>query len=87
MPRIGPVAVTSTQIAARTTAGARGTQFTVTLPSNPSGPWTAKAILSDGVEMPVSAAKLTTGTRQLVVTVENSSMWRGATVASVVVDY
>lgn len=87
MPRIGPVAVTSTQIAARTTAGSSGKSFTVTLPSNPTGPWIAKAVYSDGVEMPVTTAKLTMGTRQLAVTVENLSMWAGRSVTGIAVDY
>ena len=87
MPRLGPVAVTSTLLAARTLKGASGSKFTVTLPSNPTGPWTAVAVFSDGVEMPCTTASLVTGTRALTVTAENSGMYAGRTVTGIAVDY
>lgn len=87
MPRLGPVAVTSTQLAARTLAGAAGATFTVTLPSNPTGPWTAKAVFADGVEMPVETARLVTGTRALTVTVVNQGMYAVRSVTGIAVDY
>jgi hypothetical protein len=87
MPRIGPVAVTNTLLAARTLAGASGSKLTVTLPSNPTGPWTAKAVFSDGVEMAVETAALVTGTRALTVTVANQGVYAGRTVTGIAVDY
>ena len=85
MPRIGPVTVTNVAIP-RKISDARSAQFTVTLPSNPPGPWTAKAITTQGVEIPAATARLTTGTRQLVVVVENHGL-SDHTIASIAVDH
>lgn len=87
MPRLGPVAVANTLLAAKTSAGGVGAKFTVTLPSNPTGPWTAKAVFSDGVEMAVDAASLVTGTRALTVTVTNQGTFLGRTITGIAVDY
>jgi hypothetical protein len=87
VPRIGPVAVTNTSLAPRTLAGALGQRFTVTLPSNPTSAWTAKAVFSDGIEMPATTAVLNTGTRALTVTVDNQGIWTARTVTGIAVDF
>ena len=88
MPRIGPVTITSVALQARKDAGTFGATATVTLPSLPTGPWTAKATTSTaGVELPVTKATLNTGTRALTVTVDNVGVFTTYTVTGIAVDY
>lgn len=88
MPRIGPVAITNVALQPRSAAGTFGASTTVTLPSLPTGPWTAKATTTTaGVELPVTKATLNTGTRALTVTVDNVGVLTAFTVSGIAVDY
>lgn len=88
MPRIGPVAVTSTLLAKKTMAGTTGATFTVTLPTTPPSAWQAIAVFNDGTEMPCTRAALSGGPlKTLTVTVDNLGMWTDRSVASIAVDY
>ena len=88
MPRIGPVSITNVALQPRSASGTFGATATVTLPSLPTGPWTAKAVTSTpGIELPVTRATLNTGTRALAVTVDNIGVLTPFTVTGIVVDY